>query len=432
LNLTGPLGTNGTARLSVQGSVDPVVFYVVNGVTNRVTTETEFPLAVTNDFEHTASYTIYVSCPNIGMGTITATFTPADGGAPLTDSVTFRCIEPLRKLVTTEKKDGRYVNPSRLVMGTNAVLKVSANGPFSSSEVNWRVVSGSAQLASDGWYATVTPTGMDTVIIEARFNDDEIQPQFVLPVVQPRTIPVRAFAVEPPKHNDKERWEHQEIITMIKTANEIYTQVGIRFELAAEPESVGTTNDWNLLWAVPVTNANGDVTLQETAQFTNLVANYTACDCVKVYFLGSLRGDKVAARTTRSGILLTQMATATTLAHELGHVMRLDDCYWYRKRDNRPIVYMSFANDTVDHAFFFFSERDWGLESGRGVYEKTDTRKVIMSKMLMYGVGKGAKSDIPNGVVFSLRRNATTSQQAFYPHVGADHINQHNSEVYSK
>ena len=112
--------------------------------------------------------------------------------------------------------------------------------------------------------------------------------------------------------------------------------------------------------------------------------------------------------------------------------MRLDDCYWYRKRDNRPIVYMSFANDTVDHAFFFFSERDWGLESGRGFYEKTDTRKVIMSKMLMYGVGKGAKSDIPNGVVFSLRRNATTSQQTFYPHVGADHINHHNSEVYSK
>ena len=181
-----------------------------------------------------------------------------------------------------------------------------------------------------------------------------------------------------------------------------------------------------------ITNANGSVTWQDTAQFTNLVANYTACDCVKVYFLGSLRGDKVAARTTRSGILLTKMATATTLAHELGHVMRLDDCYWYRKHDNRPIVYMSFANDTVDHAFFFFSERDWGLESGRGFYEKTDTRKVIMSKMLMYGVGKGAKSDIPNRVVISLRRNATTPQQTFYPHVGADHINQHNSEVYSK
>ena len=48
LNLTGPIGTNGTARLSVLGDVAPVLFYVVNGVTNRVTSETVFPLAVTN------------------------------------------------------------------------------------------------------------------------------------------------------------------------------------------------------------------------------------------------------------------------------------------------------------------------------------------------------------------------------------------------
>ena len=35
-----------------------MIFHVVNGVTNRVTAETEFPLAVTNDFEHTASHTV--------------------------------------------------------------------------------------------------------------------------------------------------------------------------------------------------------------------------------------------------------------------------------------------------------------------------------------------------------------------------------------
>jgi hypothetical protein len=104
LNLTGPLGTNGTARLSVQGNVNPVLFQVEDGVTNRVTSEAVFPLAVTDDFAHTGSSTFYMSCPNLGTGTITATFTPADGGEPLTDSVTFRCIEPLRKLVTTERK----------------------------------------------------------------------------------------------------------------------------------------------------------------------------------------------------------------------------------------------------------------------------------------------------------------------------------------
>ena len=433
LNLTGPAGTNGTARLSAEGDAAPVLFHVVDGVTNRVTTETVFPLAVTDGFAHTGSCTIYVSCPNRGTGTITATFTPADGGEPLTAYATFRCIEPLRKLVTIEKFGGRYVNPSRLVMGTNAVLKVGANGAFSPLEVDWRVVSGPGRIgAAYGWYATVEPTGMGTVTVEARFNDDEIQPRFVLPVVQPRTISVRAFTVEPPQDNLSERWNHQEIGSMLDAANEIFAQVGIRFELAAEPESVGTTNDWYLPQAVPITNANGRVSLQDTAQFTNLVANYTARDCVKVYFLGALKGENANALKTPSGILVTRMAKDTTLAHELGHAVGLGDCYWYSKRQDRPLVFLSDLNDTVDHAFFLFSENDWGLESGRGFYEKSDTRRVVMSRMLMHGVGMGEKADIPNGVVFSLRRNAYSPQQTFYPHVGADHIAPNNSEVHSK
>ena len=433
LNLTGPVGTNGTVTLSVEGSANPVVFHVVNGATNLVTASTEIPLAVTNDVSYTANYTIYVSCPNLGTGTITATFTPADGGEPLTDAVTFRCIEPLRKLVTTEQVGGRYVNPSRLVMGTNAILKVSANGSFSPSEVNWRVVSGPGSVSpANGWETTVTPTGLGTVIVEARFNDDEIQPQFELPVVQPRTIPVRAFVVEPPSNQKRYEWTKAKIDRMFDTVNEIFTQVGIRFELAAAPQSVGSTNDWNLLRAVPITNANGRVTLQDTVQFTGLVSNYTACDCVKVYFLGALQDENVTARTTPYGVLITIRAAETTLAHEFGHVMGLNDCYWYWKRKKRPIVYLSSANDTVDHAFFLFSERDWGEESGRGFYEKSDTRKVIMSKMLLHGFNMGNKADIPNGLVISLKRNAASSQQTVYPHVGADHITPHNPEVYSR
>ena len=200
LHLSGPVGTNGIARLAVQGSADPVVFHVVNGATNLVTASTEIPLAVTDEISCTGDHAIYVSCPKLGTGTISATFTPADGGEPLTASATFRCIEPLRKLVTTEKSGGRYVNPSRLVMGTNAVLKVGVKGDFSPSEVRWRVVSGPGVVfPTNGWETTVTPTGPGTVTVEARFNGDEIQPRFVLPVVQPRTIPVRAFVVQPPE-----------------------------------------------------------------------------------------------------------------------------------------------------------------------------------------------------------------------------------------
>jgi hypothetical protein len=126
------------------------------------------------------------------------------------------------------------------------------------------------------------------------------------------------------------------------------------------------------------------------------------------------------------------MAKDTTLAHELGHAVGLGDCYWYSKRQNRPLVTLPDLNDTVGHAFFLFTENDWGLESGRGFYEKSDTRRVVMSRMLMHGVSMGERADIPNGVVFSLRRNAYSPQQTFYPRVGADHIAPNNSEVHSK
>ncbi len=206
---------------------------------------------------------------------------PADGGEPLTDSVTFRCIEPLRKLVTTETKDGRYVNPSRLVMGTNAVLKVEANGPFSPSEVNWRVVSGPGRaFPTNGWETTVTPTGIGTVTVEARFNDDEIQPQFVLPVVQPRTIPVKAFVVKPPKHDEKERWEHHGITSMLDTANEIFTQVGIQFELIGIPANIDRTNDWILASVDIYTNSEGKVCHTKTTsrQAAALFSEYEAAE----------------------------------------------------------------------------------------------------------------------------------------------------------
>ena len=446
LNLTGPVGTNGTVTLSVEGDANPVVFHVVNGTTNLVTASTEIPLAVTNGVSYTGSYTIYVSCPNLGTGTITATFTPSgDNVEPLTAYATFRCIEPLRKLVTTEKFAGRYVNPSRLVTGTNAVLKVGANGSFSPLEVDWRLISGSAEVEPRGWYAIVTPTGMGTVVVEARFNDDEIQPRFVLPVVQPRTIPVRVFVVQPPESVDQDvttdanhvniAWDNQEIYKMLDTANEIFMQVGVSFDLANTIENIAVTNAWRIPYGHQVRDAQGRRAWQHSQQLLSLVANYTAHDCLKLYFVGEIISARmrVKAMHTPFGIVVGRRVTRNTLAHEMGHALGLDDCYAFSALKNGGFVYLPYALECVDAATFLHEPGDWGEESGRGFYEMSDTRMSVLMRMLMHGISvrPDSRCDIPADYVMSLKRDATTQQHVFR-RVGERAIQPENQEVYSR
>ena len=436
LNLTGPLGTNGTARLSVLGDVAPVLFYVVNGVTNRVTSETVSPLSVTNDVSYTENYTIYMSCPNLGTGTITATFTPLGGGDSQTNSVIFRCIEPLRKLVTTEQVGGRYVNPSRLVMGTNAVLKVGANGPFSPSEVNWHVVSGSAQLVSDGWYATVTPTGTETVTVEARFNGDEIQPCFVLPVTQPRTIPLKALVATYP--HGAPVTSLSSIQEQIRNANTIFSQVGVTFELQGQPEYIQGTNalDLTMYEIHEMHFGDDDLSYEEyTSAFMDIVKPNRPVDCLEIYYVGRFKYANIAkapqiAMCLSQKIVMPMDMGKQILAHELGHSFGLQDIYvdtrYGVKGANTNWVELASKDQPLDLKSFSETSCDWGDEMGRGFYEKEDTLSMAIRSLLMFGVDDGSEilGDIPDEQVLGLPDGAQYTENARLIWVGAKKIDE--------
>ena len=434
LNLTGPIGTNGTARLSVLGDVAPVLFYVVNGVTNRVTSEMVFPLSVTNDVLYTENYTIYMSCPNLGTGTITATFTPLGGGDSQTNSVTFRCIEPLRKLVTTEQVGGRYVNPSRLVMGTNAVLKVGANGPFTPSEVNWRLVSGSADVVPNGWSATVTPTGLGTVIVEARFNGDEIQPRFVLPVVQPRTIPVKAFIVDPPMNFAVDAWSDTEVSSRIQSANDIFSQVGLNLALLNCSHIQNKPEYWTLHHAEMATNSAGECFLALSRDAFQLFNTYTSNDCIELYFIGSVVGGGANALWNEFGIGVTRNATPRGFAHEILHAFGLSDCfsYNYQESNGQPVwLYASFYNEQVTRSTLT-GQGDWGVETGRGFYEKSDTHGILFEKLLMFGYDAPDAADIPSGEILSLKEYPVSTNDTIRVPIGCEGMKKNEVEVFSK
>ena len=439
LNLQAPYGTSGTLTISAQGTANPVVCYVENDVTNRITGTTVLPLAVTDSFTRMGVYTIYVSCPQTGTGTLTATVS-LDGGGTLSDTASFKCIEPLRKLVTTEKDAGRFINPSRLVMGTNAVLQVGVNGDFDATNVHWRVVSGSADISpTNGFTTTVVPTGTnEDVVVEARFNGDEIQPSFKLPVVMPRTIPLKTFIVKPPQDMRDNAWLHSDVSDMLDTANEIFTQVGIRFEMVGVPQNIDATNNWIVPMCNVTTNIYGEVSYSEyvTSQMMTLLNNYKTNDCVEVYFVGGIVNPSVAAITTEFGVIIGRTDFKYVLAHELGHTLGLKDiCHSVQVAANGTNTIWSLGArlNPLDKHVFTDHEHDWRRETGRGFYENCDTIASTIDMLLMLGVESSTSTnnvigDIPSGKVYGLSKILDKDHQ----NVGASGIEPSNEKVYSK
>ena len=436
LNLLGPYGTNGTVKLSAQGSASPMLFYIDNGVTNRIMETTELPLAVTDSFTRMGTNMVYVSCPSIGTGTISATLT-LDSGATLSDTASFKCIEPLRRLVSMRQMpDGRFYNPSRLVMGTNAVLKVEVDGDFAATNVDWRVVSGPCRIAAtNGWCVTVEPTGTnEDVVVEASFNDDEIQPRFVLPVVMPRIIPVKAFIVRPPQGLNDDAWLRSDVNDMIDEANKTFTQVGIRFELACEPENVGTPDDWAIPMFNLSTNAAGKVSRSRyiTQHMLSFLDNYKTNDCVEVYYIGQILNLDAAAAWLETGIVVSKSSNRFTLAHEFGHALGLKDIYYRVQVENSygHIVdrWLPSRDKIVIPNYFRSWPYDWGDETGRGFYGRSDTLATTIDRLLMNGYDRQWTGDIPDGRLLGLAKNADVDFQK----VGVREIKKKDSEVFSK
>ena len=321
-------------------------------------------------------------------------------------------------------------------MGTNAVLKVGANGPFSPSEVNWHVVSGSAQLVSDGWYATVTPTGTETVTVEARFNGDEIQPCFVLPVTQPRTIPLKALVATYP--HGAPVTSLSSIQEQIRNANTIFSQVGVTFELQGQPEYIQGTNalDLTMYEIHEMHFGDDDLSYEEyTSAFMDIVKPNRPVDCLEIYYVGRFKYANIAkapqiAMCLSQKIVMPMDMGKQILAHELGHSFGLQDIYvdtrYGVKGANTNWVELASKDQPLDLKSFSETSCDWGDEMGRGFYEKEDTLSMAIRSLLMFGVDDGSEilGDIPDEQVLGLPDGAQYTENARLIWVGAKKIDE--------
>ena len=438
-SLLCPVETNGVVNISHEGS-DGALFWSDASATQPLSSLSGISLSSVTEESGGASYTFYMTSPNIGSGSFTASFT-LPSGETRGVAKSYRVIEPIRRLVCSEI-DPEYscvFNPSRLVYGHPARLKVGVNGNFSPSDVEWSIVSGPGTVVrgeddfgSADWTATVTATAESgEVVVEARFNEDAIQPRFVLPIVQQRTLPVKAFVVN---ENDRPIASAETIQSKIDYANVIFSQIGIQLSLLSISNDVGTAADLTLPKEQLYTNASGRAYWARSEQATALLNTYSEGDCIELYFVKEITGahdSDPAAYKSPLGIVISKNSSDHVVAHEIGHALGMEDCYIANKRFSPPIN-IAGMGDPVSSQMFDDKGHDWGLESGRGFYPAHETIATTLPQMVMYGVDAGDSHDIPSGSVYSLRRNANASNRTFSSKVGANFIKVDITEVYSR
>ena len=184
----------------------------------------------------------------------------------------------------------------------------------------------------------------------------------------------------------------------------------------------------------PENISNGWRHITFTDEAWELLNHYTAGDCVEVYFIGEISDQAARAIWCDGyGIVISKEANGFTLAHELGHAMRLDDCFpkvQLSSEQDYEMVYIQRYNNPVDIRTLI-GDRDWGDETGRGFYEQEDTYGKILSMLLMFGYDDVVLfMDIPDNQAFSLKENAATPNETTIVDVGAEKVR--TQEVYSR
>ena len=430
--LLSPQPTNGTLTVTLDGTSGPCAYETAGGECPMNLSS----LAVSNPgncVERVAEF--YLTAEKHGCGTIRCVCTLPDG-TDLTRESEFRVIEPIQQLMTSERDPDTMgiVNPSRLVYGDPATLKVSVVGDFAASEVNWMAWGPADLTVIDGWRARVEATAEEgEVVVEARFGaDSAVHPRFVLPIVRQRVIPVKAFVVEPPLGDPTEAWSDDQIEEQIGFANLIFRQVGIRFDLMSTTRNIGSDDDWSFDPDFSIPFVEGSFS---SIRARSLMNTYQDNDCVEVYFVGVFQDSRAVAVTSDSGILMSLKANRNCLAHELGHALGLSDIYNGGYDSEGSFVPMRDYQKPVSRDMTEDTYRDWIDGSDCGFYPRMTVLGDAVRSLIMCGYSSkdpASARDIPSGRIKGARLPSASADSLPFVSVGADGIYQTDEEVFSK
>ncbi len=217
----------------------------------------------------------------------------------------------------------------------------------------------------------------------------EMSPQFTLRTCTVHEVKVYPCAINSPGETTPITQAH--VQELLDEVNVIYRQVGLHFSLGA-PLVKRVNDEWD------------EYGLVDKRIGRRIRSELHDTGGIEVYFIKgrgneSYRGQSEPfGNNTEYGIIIKNTSTARALAHEIGHACGWCDIYAERK-----------GVDAYDFDDFGLKRSwlpgDWSNGTGGLYYPTFLTHRVLIKRLLMYGVGDGEHLDLPRGNVYGISKD---------------------------
>ena len=348
-------------------------------------------LAIPGSGEVDETFYVESRCESFGYRTDKLEVISSCGGSVAAAEHLMTFVERIAQPITNERKDGVIVNPCGAV--TNAVTRMKVDVEprgFPDEKIVWQVVEGSASFVggSTGREIAFRATGAvnSPIVLEVDFDGcPGRRPQFTLTTCEMRAIPVYPCTITDGSTVSTISESH--ILSLLDEVNVIFRQVGVSFYLGAP-----ITNVVNKTLA-----EKGLMNLVCQSQIRNIMSNKSG---VEIYFVDGLDynhrlyDDQPNGSADKYGIIVRNSISATTLAHEIGHLCRWKDIYVRGRRFIPEELNLDVSQRWLPN--------DWNNGTGVRFYPMLLSQSAAIRKLLMYGEESASKSDISAGNVYGL------------------------------
>ena len=331
-------------------------------------------------------------------------------------TATFKVFSTFFSPVTSEKHNGKRVNPSMCVTNRPATFKLAASANVA-SDITWEATP-SEGLTFDnnhGTVCTATPTQTGTWTLTANIPGYEGgKPSIQFQAVEETTTMVYAYILGT---NGDYRTTAVEVTNLLAGVNEIYEQVGMRFELAVVETQV-VDEKWLVIDEQAV-NKNVPLGICNLTQHPN---------GLELYFVHRFDLDETLAfnwlhNGERVGIIVPAGVSSLRLAHEIGHSCGLSDIYFVD-----PSIVGPFQPSINGPKCSTWMPGDWGSTSSLEHFYQDNIHKSIISALLMLGMNV-KESDLSFGDIYGIWYRWVNDNKVYetslVPVGVSTHINRH-------